>query len=239
MPAPSSESTNPDPLREWTAQHLPALAELVEIGMDLARMIREQASQAVQSETPADIGDLGGKFARVARAVRQTVALGSKLADDLDGLNDRAAARRTAERRTQAIRVLRERQALGAERKAEAADHLERTVDRETPESDREDLLSDLLEWRSETGEDEAFAEASVAEIVNQICRDLGVAPDWSRLTPEALTRIVNRPSRQGAAFAVWPPSGSNRQSPTSNGREPHPSPDTTQAQPPDQPQAP
>jgi hypothetical protein len=234
--APTPDPTHPDPLREWTAQHLPALAELVEIGMNLARMMNDQAAKAAQSDTPADIGDVAQKFARVARAVRQTVALGAKLADDLDGLNDRAATRAAAQRRAEQARDLTQRQALGAERKAKAADLVERTVDRETPESDRENLLADLLEWRCETGFDAACADRPVADIFNDICQNLGIAPDWSRLNREALDRIARRPSTAATAYATWPPGQTRPPSEAADPGDRHPPPDAPQAQPPPRP---
>src|SRR5260370_7024883 len=68
------------------------LAELAEIGMDLARAVRRQAldhaeseqADAPQVDAPDRIGggDLALVFSRIARAARQTVALEAKLAED-------------------------------------------------------------------------------------------------------------------------------------------------------------
>ena len=146
-----------------TARHLRGLAELGEIGLELARLVRRQAvEQAAANPDGAVDEHLGLVFARIARAVRQTFALEAKLADD----------RRTAEAATTARRVER--------RKTKVRTAVERVLDAEADESDAENLFYDLTE-RLETDYDDAdFADRPIGELVARICRDLGVTPDWS-----------------------------------------------------------
>ena len=62
---------------ELAQVHRLALARLRELAMDLADRVHASAD-----EPGADVGEIASRFARVARAVRQTIALESRLADE-------------------------------------------------------------------------------------------------------------------------------------------------------------
>lgn len=160
---PSPDPQPDDSAEARTARHLRGLAELGEIGLELARLVRRKAvEQAAANPDGAVDESLGLVFARIARAVRQTFALEAKLAED----------RRTAEAATTARRVER--------RKTRVRTAVERVLDAEAEESDAENLFYDLTE-RLETDYDDAdFAGRPIGELVARICRDLGVTPDWS-----------------------------------------------------------
>ena len=79
MSAAQAACEAPDPAAARTERHLHMLAELAEIGMDLAREVRRQALDT--SEDAPSAADLALTFSRIARAVRQTVALESRLAE--------------------------------------------------------------------------------------------------------------------------------------------------------------
>jgi hypothetical protein len=64
-------------------QRLRMLRELAEIGMRLARGVEQQAQDADAADRPSG-GDLGLVFSRIARAVRQTLALEAKLEGELE-----------------------------------------------------------------------------------------------------------------------------------------------------------
>ncbi|MDB5462558.1 MAG: hypothetical protein JWP23_947, partial [Phenylobacterium sp.] len=159
-----SPDTQPDDSAEArTARHLRGLAELGEIGMELARLVRRQAVEQAAANPDSAVDErVGLVFARIARAVRQTFALEARLADD----------RRTAEAATAARHVER--------RKTKVRTAVERVLDAEADEGDAENLFYDLTE-RLETDYDDAdFADRPIGELVARICRDLGVTPDWS-----------------------------------------------------------
>jgi hypothetical protein len=101
-PATHPAGTSADPIgpcqdrSDRTEQHLRILAELAEIGMDLARAVRQQAlgqavpqqtedpqAEAPQADAPEPVGggDLALVFSHIARAVRQTAALEAKIAE--------------------------------------------------------------------------------------------------------------------------------------------------------------
>src|SRR5260370_12559761 len=157
------------------------LAELAEIGMDLARAVRRQAldhaeseqADAPQVDAPDRIGggDLALVFSRIARAVRQTVALEAKLAEDRRALHQSEEA----EQAQRAATIARERK---ARQKARVKRIVEQAIDAEAEGSDREDLLGDLDERLEDLDAD--FGQRPMGEIVARICRDLGVSPDMS-----------------------------------------------------------
>ncbi len=163
------------------AERLAMLRELAQIGMGLARDVARRA------QAPgAAAGDLGLAYGRIARAVRQTLALETRLEDGIEvrRREDRAAhelqaarlARRTLERRTKLVR-----RAVGQAIEAEAED------------ADRVEYLIDRLDERlDDRQDDEDFLDRPLGELVARICKDLGVTvdlnlwedEDWAR--PEA-----------------------------------------------------
>jgi hypothetical protein len=143
-------------------QRMAMLRELAEIGMRLARGVERQA-QEPQEERRA--GDLGLVFSRIARAVRQTLALEAKLDEDRRARHEKAEAERAQARRVR-----------GFMRKIRAGDIAERVLANET---DGEALVESLGE-RLQDIDDTDFADRPMGEIVAAICRDLGVEPDWS-----------------------------------------------------------
>ena len=150
------------PSDDRAERHARVLRELTEIGMDLAREVRRQALEA-GTDIPA--ADLALEFSRIARAVRQTVALEAKLAEDRQARADKTEASRVLDARVRGIR-----------RKTRVIGLVERVLE---SESDGERLLDDLAE-RLEDENDTDFADAPIGELVARICRDLGVTPDWT-----------------------------------------------------------
>ncbi|HEX3363697.1 hypothetical protein [Phenylobacterium sp.] len=143
------------------------LAELAEIGMDLAREVGRQALD--QSAEAPSAADLALTFSRVARAVRQTVAPEARLAED--SRKDRAerAALSVADRWRSARRKRQVREIVGEVIEVEA-----------DGDYDADRLLAERDE-RLEDGDEEAdFADRPIGELVARICRDLNIIPDWS-----------------------------------------------------------
>lgn len=166
-----------------TARQLAMLQELAEIGMQIARAVRDEA---LVSAEPADEdgaprppsrfgnGDLGLVYSRVARAVRQTVALETRVADGIEQARVERARRRDAAIRWAAHERRQEiRHYVTQAIEAEAAE-------RNTPESEVERLLDDLDERLDDRDYGDALADAPIGDLVALICADLGVTPDWS-----------------------------------------------------------
>jgi hypothetical protein len=201
---PSTTPTPTDPSLERTDRHLRTLQELAEIGMEMARLLRDEAScfahrasqgRASQDRTPGDperrsAPDLALQFARIARAVRQTVALEARLVEERAAFDERVAqaARRQADHLTA------ERKKQGAARKLKATVLVEQIiqadVDRDGESERAEALFDDLCAFVVDSRTDADYADRPVGEILLQICKDLGIAPDWS-LWPEAAELIA------------------------------------------------
>ena len=153
------------PCEDRAERHLRVLQELADIGMELARAVKAQALDP--QADPAAAAELGLTFSRIARAVRQTVALEARL--------DRDRQTAAAERAERRVRQARDR---ALQNKARVRDLVERAIDAGASDAaTAEDLLLDLDERLEDADDLAGFADRPVAEIVARICRDLGVAP--------------------------------------------------------------
>jgi hypothetical protein len=153
-------STAPDLTEARTERHLRLLAELAELGLALARTVVAQDEEG--AEPAAELA-----FARLARAVRQTLALEARLADE--------------------GRVRRERQAREHhfQREAKVRRLVERAIEADADDSDIDTLLDDLNE-RLADPDDTAFTDRPLIEVVAAICQDLGVTFDPTPWQDEA-----------------------------------------------------
>ena len=180
--APAFIEPAPDAAEARTARQLATLQELAEIGMQIARAVRDAALARAEAADDAPKpppsrfggGDLGLVYARVARAVRQTLALETRLAEGLETAK--------VERRRAHVAAVR---AEYEERQHEVRDYVAEAIEAEavekhTPEREIERLLDDLDERLDAGDYDDALADAPIGELVARICADLGVIPDWS-----------------------------------------------------------
>jgi hypothetical protein len=158
-----SDAAPADWARPLVDRQLAILGRLAEAGLEIAIVLEGQAKggDAVVE------GDVAMAFNRVARAVRQTLMLQSRLIESLQA-QQAARANRKAAVRASAARIVRsvieDDRSNDAERSerlaAEAAERLER--------EDFGDLLS------------RPFGEAVI-----KICKDLGLSPDWLTLAED------------------------------------------------------
>jgi hypothetical protein len=203
-PQPTSEPASADPSPDRAERRLRILQELAEIGMDLARAVQRRALAA---EDPAVVANPALSFSRIARAVRQTVALEAKLDQDRQAVMAERAERRARDARLQAHK-----------HKARIRDLVERAIDAEASGDAAEDLLCDLNERLEDADDLAAFADRPVAEIVAHICRELGLNPppslwneqEWGLAGggSKGPLHISSAPEAEpgtGRAEAVWP----------------------------------
>ena len=160
----SAEPISADPSSDRAERRLRILQELAEIGMDLARAVRTRAL-AADADLSAAV-DLGLSFSRIARAVRQTVALEARLEQDRQAAAAERAERQARDAREQADK-----------HKARIRGLVERAIDAEASGEAAEDLLGDLDERLEDADDLAGFADRPVAEIVQHICRELDVTP--------------------------------------------------------------
>ena len=168
-------------------QRLAMLHELAEVGMTLVRSIAGQAAAG------PICGELGLLYCRVARAVRQTLALEVRFEGEVLVERGREAAVRGAAVQPGVAPVMeRERETDGTEP--------------DDPVAETEFLFAERRE-RLADPEDADFADRPLAEIVERICRDLGVAYDpclWAEEEEAREGDATPSPATVGA-FAIAP----------------------------------
>ena len=153
------------------------LDRLAQIGMELAEACGREAKAP-----PADAlarPHPGLVFARVARAVRMTIALQSRLAKDLAALDwaDEVAERaRTTRRRTRLAHLVEDaaRAKVAAKRAAG-----QQYWDEDQAEDEIEQISSEAYE-RLIDAEDGDISGCPFSEVAAGICADLGLSPDWT-----------------------------------------------------------
>ncbi len=192
------------------------LHDLIEIGADFARMLHQQAKPNTNAAAPANDQDgdqtsqpapdpaatqaLSIAFDRVARAVRRTIALAHKLSELRQAGTDHAAT--SLDQRTTAARkrVIRD---------------VEDTIQRAAPASEFESLQAELLERLDDPDFDDEILHRPTAEIIAEICRDLGIAAapgtrPWKRRTPQDIAILSARATAPCRIRPVGAPSATS-----------------------------
>jgi hypothetical protein len=145
-----------------TDHQLQLLGELAEIGLDIARAIDRRVQAAEPEPSLADLNAAATAYARVARAVRQTIMLQSRLLADR-----KAETARAGDLRARVRRIV--RQAI-------------------EDEHDDKEQVERLAQEAAEGLEQERFGDVlirPIGEIVAGICKDLGLDPDWPAFAGE------------------------------------------------------
>ena len=182
----SAPAAPPADARALIERQMAVLSRLTEIGMEVAeacgrRAVGEAAADrpvAASNPSPDPGPGPGLVFARVARAVRLTIALQQRLMKDLDAL-DKAEAH--AERMRTVGRRLRLRDLVGeaartlVEARREAEDRL--LGEEDAAEAEIE-LMTETAYERLTDAEDDDLDALTFDEAVAGVCRDLGLAPD-------------------------------------------------------------
>ena len=190
-PAPTEP---PAAARALIEEQLAMLTRLARIGMEIAEAVGREATapgaaapdaaphdaapQNAGARTPAAPAHHGPVFARVARAVRMTIALQARLMKELTAL-DRAeahAAHMSMIGRRARLRGLVDEAArtlVEARRKAEG-----RYLGEEDAAEAEIELMTEAAYERLTDAEEEELDRLSFDEAVAGVCRDLGLAPD-------------------------------------------------------------
>ena len=192
FPASPAPDPVPDPQAERTQAQVLMLRELGEMGMDLARALHGLGLEAAQdaASDPQGGAETGAAqraglaatgFARVARSVRQTVALENRLSREVQARAEAAAEPARAPELTAADWAAREVGVRRICRRAAVLETLAPAIRAETPESEHEQLLADLDE-RLETAVNEPhLVEQSLEALTARIRRELGLAEGWDQ----------------------------------------------------------
>lgn len=203
-PLPPSEPDAVDVPSDGLKRQLDRLDRLADAGLEMAAAIAAQVKAAESFDAPA----VAMAYARVARAVRLTLALQSRLVSDRRTRDERAAAERAR-----------------AEAEDDESDkaRVERIVERVIrAEHDDEDTVEQLGAEAAERLDDDDLyddlLDRPLSEIVAIICRDLGLSPDWPRLAEEGWAQreiAEGEPGWPLASFAARRAGGLNSAAPS------------------------
>jgi hypothetical protein len=153
------------------------LEQLGEAALRMALAIERRLSEA-PADAPCDPAEAAMAFSRVARVVRLTAMLQSKLVQELAPL--KAGVARAAEK-------AKDRLDPAYNHKARVEAIIQRAARARRLDDDEIDRLG--RETAERLDDDDVFGDVltrPVGELVSLICRDLGFDPDWTRLAEEA-----------------------------------------------------
>ncbi len=200
-------------MSERTERHLRMLAELAEIGMALARKVGRQALDEAGAAAERDGGsgpggtgpggtgpggDPGLVFARIARAVRQTVALEARLDAEAQALEQQRATARASREAAQRARIQQQKERV----KRLVEDAISGASDREADLADAETLRLDLDERLEDPDVEAELGWRPIGAIFAGICQDLGIKADLSGFTDAELGFDI-QPGRRGGVPAA------------------------------------
>jgi hypothetical protein len=183
---------------EMAERHGRVLTELCELGMDMARGLKARADAA---ESREDAEALALAFHRVARSVRLTLALESRLARERFEIGKQEEVRASLQ---------------AAERRRQVRAVVARDVWRESEGEAAEALIEELDERLALDSRFEAFRDGPVEALIARIRSDLGLAANDARpapeppaappaeAPPEAACEIPERPPRDDAGDDFW-----------------------------------
>jgi len=180
-----------DPSVVLAEGRLRLLRELAEIGMKLARALEPAPAAAEKGRDPADA------FARLSRAIRLTLTLEAKTDEALRDLKSGVVRKRKKE----AKRAARRHEAAAAKEAEERAVKVRELVAEaaEFEIADAYEFAGRYYALRERLDEDSAYKDLSerpLREIVERLCKDLMISPDWSRWDGEGWTRQEGAPKR-------------------------------------------
>ena len=169
------------------AQMLGRLAEL-----DLAAAERVHG-RLMATEDAGEVADLGRTYQRLARSLRQTLALKAKL------VRDRAHDARAVREQARRARIGRgpQDETTAEARKAEVREAFSRVVWDEYERNDAEAILQEFEDLLPLAAGEESFLTAPVPVVVARLCALLEVP--WRALAPPATADTAN-----GASAAPW-----------------------------------
>ncbi len=193
--------TNPDAIdaraADAAARHQAMLAELSGISMDLAR---DMGRRALEAQDGDEAAALGACFAKLARTVRQTIALETQV------LQERSVAELAA---AEAKRLEREKRALANKAVVQSAVRWLISNQMRSGKT-RNGLDADDMRERLEHEDlsDLAYGDKPVGELIDMICKDLRLNIHWPswRWKSWAREELEQRPPGSPFANGVPPP---------------------------------
>jgi hypothetical protein len=179
----------------YAERRMRMLEELASIGMDLTRALHRRvlATEAdppaagAQGVPPAEAAEA---FAKLSRAVRLTLDLQARLEEKLRALRTGEATAREARREKHTLRDDDAEKERLAEASARVADQVEIAIAREAEsEQDHNQRFYALVERLELDAAYEDVTDRPLRQVVEQLCSDLCLTPDWSGWTEEGWPR--------------------------------------------------
>jgi len=190
-------TSNPNDPAAWAQvvlrRQVERLDALAELGLDMARAIAAEKPDAAVTA-----------FSRVAKTVRLCGLLQSRLIKDMDDAFARAqlyAPERESLARTAAIQ-----NDPAHDHKGRVEKIVERQVRARHKDEDQVERL--MLEACDRLDDDDIYRDVQtrpVGELVARICKDLGLDPDWERLSQEAWAQEEMATAPPGSPFITMP----------------------------------
>jgi hypothetical protein len=176
---------------EDAAYYRRILHDLIDMGADLARQVHQQALSRPKNTRPPAGPDTAptdptAAFDRIARTIRRSIVLARKLAEPVQAPAANPAQPRIAARQ----RIIRA---------------VEDTIQCHAADTEAATLHAELLDRLDAPDLDDDIDRRPVAEIITEICRDLGLAAlpgthPWKRRTPADLATLYARAARPRSA---------------------------------------
>jgi hypothetical protein len=183
-------------------QQVDMLGQMAEAGLKLALNIVQQAET-----TAAEEAALG--YARVSKSVRMTLMLQTQAIKAIQHLESHAHVRLDSAEATQRKdRVERIVERI-AEQEHGDAEEVERLVAETAERLDQDDIYGDVL-------------SRPLSELIAEICKDIGLDPDWPRLADEAWAREELRGGAAGWPLASLAESSASAAGPLISKHEAH-----------------
>jgi hypothetical protein len=175
-------------------RRLRVLAEIGEIGMRLMRKLEDAPAAGASPPDPAS------DFAKLSRAVRLTLDLERHVEEDLFGLLNSQMIVRTAEREAGERLARKADEKPSHDAKSRVADQVGVAIVREVEsESERGERYAAMVERLDFDDAYDDVRDRPLREVVEQLCGDLGLAPDWSGWTDEGWPEAVDAGVGPGA----------------------------------------
>jgi hypothetical protein len=178
--------------RPLIERQLQVLGRLAEVGLEIALAVEREAKAAEPGQR-ADLQALAMTNARVGRAVRLTIMLQSRLIEALQAFDSgvEAETRAAAERQAQALRARED------DAKVRVSQIVRRVIEAEHDDADRiERLDAEAMDRLDDEDLYGAVLMRPMSEMVADICKDLGLHPDWAKLAVECWAQEQRRGRR-------------------------------------------
>jgi hypothetical protein len=196
QPAAPEQEAAPDRQAQDADYYRRILHELIDIGTDLARLVHRQAKTQAEATTPDSAlspepaADVTIAFDRLSRGIRRSISLARRLDEPAPAPAPPPSGLASETRIAARKRILRE---------------VEDIIQRKAGQTEAGSLEAELLDRLDSPDLEDDIAQRPVADIIADICRDLGIAgitgtQAWKRRTPEDIKILCARAAQPAPA---------------------------------------